>query len=136
MKRSSAKAATGSVSQSYRTVAIACLIGILITAAVLLLSAVVISSVDFPQSGIAPVAIVAAVLGCFVAGLFCGHATKSAGLLYGLACGSAIYLLTLLCEFSFLGGQIGVLALYKYVICATSAMIGGVLGVNHRRKVR
>ena len=123
------------VLDNYRVVALACGAGVALVAAVLFAAALVISSVDFPQSGIAPVAILASVIGCFGAGFLCARMTQSAGLLYGLLCGSIIFLLCLVCEVAFLGGGLGVLALYKYAICAISGMIGGVLGVNKRRKL-
>lgn len=136
MKRSSSPKPARTIPENYKVVAIACLLGIVITAVVLLLMAVVISSVDFPQSGIAPAAMFAAMLGCFGSGFICCHSTKSGGLLYGFICGSVIFLLSLLCELSILGGELGMLALYKYIICITSSMIGGVMGVNTRKKIR
>lgn len=123
------------IPESYRAVGIACATGILIIATVLFLAALVISSVDFPQSAIAPVAIGASVAGTFGAGFLCARLTKSAGLVYGLVCGAILFFLCLLCEVSFLGGELGTLAVYKFVICITAGMIGGVLGVNRRRKV-
>lgn len=136
MKRATAKTTPRTIPENYRVVGVSCLAGLLIIAAVLLLAAVVISSVDFPQSAIAPVAIGASVAGCFGAGFLCGGMTKSGGLLYGLVCGTVLFLLCLLCELSFFEGSLGMLALYKFVICVASAMIGSVLGVNKRKKVR
>lgn len=136
MKKIAAAQNPRSILENYRVIAIACLVGILITATVLLLAAMVISSIDFPQSGIAPVAIAASVAGCFGAGFICCRMTKGGGLMYGLICGLVIFLLCLLCEVSFLGGELGMLAVYKLIVCVTSAMIGGVLGVNKRRKIR
>lgn len=136
MKKTPAGASVKNMTENYKVVAFSCLMGIIITAAMLFIAALIISSVDFPQSGIAPLAIGASVAGCFAAGFLCGRITKGGGLLYGLVCGLVIFFLCLLCEVSFMGGEMGILALYKLVVCVTSAMIGGVLGVNKRRKVR
>lgn len=123
------------VLENYRVVALSCAAGLVLVAAVLFAAALIISSMDFPQSGIAPLAIGAAAIGCFGAGFLCARMTQSAGLLYGLLCGSILFLLCLVCEITFLGGDLGVLALYKYAVCAIAGMIGGVLGVNKRRKL-
>lgn len=136
MKKIPTAANAKNVAENYKIIAFSCMLGVLTTAAVLFLSAFVISSVDFPQSGIAPLAIGASVAGCFAAGFICGKVVKGGGLLYGLLCGSVIFLLGLLCELSFMGGEMGILSLYKLVVAVTSAMIGGVLGVNTRRKAR
>lgn len=136
MKRKPSSGGAKHMEQSYKTVGFSCLVGVLITTALLFLAALVISSIDFPQSAIAPVAIAAAVAGCFGAGFICARKTKSNGMLYGFVCGMVIFFLCLLCEVSFMGGEIGMLALYKLIICVTSAMIGGILGVNKRRKAR
>lgn len=124
----------GKFGDSYRAVAISCLVGIAIIAVILFLSAIVISSVDFPQRGIDPLAIAAMVVGSLASGFLCGRLTKSGGILYGLLCGTIIFFVCLACELAFIGGELGVLAVYKFAICAISAMIGGILGVNKRRK--
>lgn len=136
MKKIPTAANAKNVLENYKVIAFSCLMGIITTAIILFLSAIIISSVDFPQSGIAPLAIAASVTGCFVSGFICGKIIKGGGLLYGLLCGILIFFLCLLCEVSFMGGDMGVLALYKLVVAVTSAMIGGVLGVNSRRKAR
>lgn len=136
MKKSSAAQGARSVLDNYRVVAIACVAGLVIMSLTLLLAAFVISSVDVPQSAISPIAIAAAVLGSFGAGFICTRMTKGGGLLYGLICGLVIFVLATICEVSFLNGSLGILALYKLIISVTAAMIGGVMGVNRRRKIR
>lgn len=121
---------------NYKIVLMSCFIGTLISSLLLILSAFVISKIDFPQKGIALLAVVVSVIGSFFSGYICCKMTKSGGLLYGIICGSFIFLLSLLCEVSILNGEIGILGLYKFIIHLTAAMIGGVMGVNHRRKVR
>ncbi|MEG1942297.1 MAG: TIGR04086 family membrane protein [Angelakisella sp.] len=136
MKKVPTGAGGKSILENYKVIVFACLIGIITTATILILSAIVISRVDFPQSGIAPLAIGASVTGAFVAGFVCGKITKNSGLLYGFICGLLIFFASLLCEVSFMGGEMGILALYKMIVAVTASMIGSVLGVNNRKKAR
>ena len=78
--------------------------------------------------------ILAVAAGTILSGYCCARILRERGLLWGLCCGTLIFLLTLFCELMLLGQPIGILALYKYIIYAASGMIGGVLGVNKKRK--
>ena len=91
---------------------------------------------DLPHSAVVPMSILAVAAGTILSGYCCARILREKGLLWGLCCGTVIFLLAFFCELTLLGPVIGPLALYKFIIYAASGMIGGVLGVNKKRKVR
>ncbi len=135
-RRAQPQAGSGSILKQYKVVGISCVVGIVVIFCVLLLCAAVMSAVDVPHSAVVPMSVLAVVTGCLVSGFLCAQIHKSTGLVFGLLCGTVIFLLAFAAELLVVGNEVGVLALYKYVIYAASGMIGGVLGVNKRRKVR
>ncbi len=136
MRKPSPADAKKNVLTQYKAVAFSCIAGIVTAFAILTLCAGVMSAVDVPHGAVVPMSILAMVAGCLLAGFLCARIVGSGGLLCGLICASMIFLMAVAAELFVAGGQVGILALYKYVACASSAMIGGVLGVNRRRKVR
>ena len=136
MKKMSVSSETKCLAEYSKKIGVGVIVGVLVTAMVLFCGAFVMSKVDFPQSGIPIVGIIALVFGGFVAGFVVARLTRSKGLLYGLLCGFIIFFICVFCELIFMGGELGALAMYKAGICTISGMIGGVLGVNKRKKSR
>ena len=136
MKKMSVSTESKCLAEYSKKICVGSMIGILATALVLLCGAFMMSKVDFPQSGVPVISIFALVIGGFVAGFVVARLTRCNGLLYGLACGLLIFFVCVFCELSFMEGELGMLAVYKCAICVISGMIGGVLGVNKRKKSR
>ena len=136
MKKMSVSSESKCLAECSKKICVGSMIGILTIAMVLFCGAFIMSKVDFPQSGIPVITIVALVIGAFVAGFVVARLTRCKGLLYGLACGTLIFFVCVFCELSFMEGELGVLGLYKAAISIIAAMIGGVLGVNKRKKAR
>lgn len=135
-KKGSGDSGAKAAGQEPKTIALSCLLGVGVAFAILAAMSLVMTLVDLPHGAMMPVTILAVVSGCFAAGFSCGKMLRRKGLLYGLICGSLLFLLALVCEVALIGEEFSVLLLYKYVMYIASAMIGGVLGVNQRRKVR
>ena len=98
--------------------------------------AALMSVQDLPHSAVVPLSTLSVTVGAFAAGYCCARLIQEHGLLWGLCCGTLLFLIALLCEQLLLGEPVGVLGAYKFVIYAAASMMGGVLGVNRRRKVR
>lgn len=120
----------------YKVIGLSCLFGIIVIFAILLLCAWVMSIIDIPHSAVVPLSIMSIVTGCLLAGFMSARMIKSGGMLCGLLCGTVIFLFVLGAELLVIGGEVGLLALYKYIAYIASAMIGGILGVNQRRRIR
>ena len=136
MKKPPAGADAKNVLKQWKIVGFSCLVGIGAAFLLLCAFALILSVKDLPHGAITPMAIAAVVVGCFVAGYCAGRTIRAGGLVYGLLCGTVIFLFAFFCELMLIGGGFSILLLYKYIIYISSGMIGGVLGVNKRRKVR
>lgn len=117
-----------------RPVAVSVVFGAIVCVAILLLMAVVVSSRSIPQSMIDPMAIFAMSVGAFVSGLCCARIIHKNGLMCGLGCGAIFSLVILVCGFAVPDNGLGLGALIKIMFMLFSAMLGGVLGVNARKR--
>ena len=108
--------------------------GIAVTLLFLLLFAFVITkSRHIQYTLIAPMAIAAACIGAFVGGYITARINKSFGMLVGTICG-ALILMILLAVGAASGELPGMLSLLRGALMLISGAIGGILGVNRRRK--
>ena len=107
-------------------------IGVLAVTLLLLTMAFVIRSVDVPRGVITPLAVIAAGVGAFAAGLTAALAARRNGLLLGAVCGLLLFLIILLAGSLRSGGVDGSFAAVKAAVLTVAGAIGGVLGVNRR----
>jgi putative membrane protein (TIGR04086 family) len=98
-----------------------------------MLMALIVQSVDVPRAAILPLAITAAAIGAFLAGLTAAAIAKQNGLLLGAVCGLVLFLLILLAGVARYAGVNGGNAVLKLAILLLCGSIGGVLGVNLRK---
>lgn len=136
MKRPSAGPDTKNVTKFSRALAVSVAAGVVATFVILSLFAALMTVRDLPHSAVVPMSILGVAAGTILAGYCCARILRERGLLWGLGCGTVIFLLAFFCELMLLGQPVGILALYKFIIYAASGMIGGVLGVNKKRRVR
>ncbi len=122
------------VSKWVRPVIIGTIIGALVCLVILFLFAALMAAQDIPKMAVTPMAVVAAALGAFVAGFSSARVAGVRGLLYGVLCGIVLYVLILLAGFGLLQDVRGWFALIKLLICMICAGIGGVIGVNFRKR--
>lgn len=108
-------------------------VGIIGCIGLLMLMALIVQSVDVPRAAILPLAITAAAIGAFLAGLTAAAIAKQNGLLLGAVCGLVLFLLILLAGVARYAGVNGGNAVLKLAILLLCGSIGGVLGVNLRK---
>ncbi len=89
---------------------------------------------NIPQTIVPIMAIVSVCAGSFVAGFCASKISKQRGLLTGLICGAVISLIILLAGLAVLKDSIGGLALTKFAASIAASAIGGVVGVNTKRR--
>ncbi len=109
-------------------------VGLLVCFGLLMLMAMLVQAVDVPRTAILPLAIAAAAVGAFVAGLVAAAMARRHGLLMGVVCGLVLFLLILLAGVSRYAGVGGTTALLKLAVLVLAGGVGGVLGVNLRKK--
>ena len=136
MRKPASAPDTKNVVKFSRSLAVSVVVGVVLTFIILCAFAALMSVRDLPHSAVVPMSILAVSAGTILSGYCCARILREKGLLWGLGCGTVIFLMAFFCELMLLGQPIGILALYKYIIYAASGMIGGVLGVNKKRKVR
>ncbi len=99
----------------------------------LMLAALLVQSVDVPRAVILPLAIAAAAIGAFLAGLTAAAVSGQRGLLFGAICGLLLWLLILLAGVARYAEVSGGNTLIKLAVLVLAGSVGGVLGVNMRK---
>lgn len=117
-----------------RPVLVGVAVGLIACVGALMLMALVVQSVDVPRAAILPLAIAAAAIGAFLAGLTAAAVARQKGLLLGAVCGLTLWLLILLAGVARYTGVSGGNAVLKLAVLLLCGGIGGVLGVNLRKR--
>ncbi len=108
-------------------------VGVVCCTLLLLAAACLLKSVDVPPGATAPIAVAAAAVSAFAGGWTTARTAHSRGLLMGGACGLLLFLIILLCGLCRGGVDSGYAAI-KLAVLTLSGAIGGVLGVNQKRR--
>ncbi len=109
-------------------------VGLLVSFGLLVLAAAVVTAVDIPRSAVFPLAVAAVTAGAFVGGLITAALARRYGLLNGALCGLLLFLLIMLAGIARYAGVDGSRAAVKLAALVVAGSIGGVLGVNRRKK--
>lgn len=124
------------VTSPYQSLLISAAIGLLVDLILLILFSVLLSARDISTNMTMPITTLILILGGMIAGYRCGRSQRKNGLLNGLLIGLAQFIVLLLISFTIPGHEIGILAVYKFMILVVSACIGSILGVNKRSKMK
>lgn len=122
------------VQRLIRPVAVSVLIGAVCCAVILTLMALLLSTRNVPQFAIDPMAIFAIAAGGFASGVCCAKIMRENGLAYGALCGVVLTVVLLLVSLGLKDNGFGIPALLKIAFVMLSSMLGGVLGVNTKRR--
>ena len=112
-------------------------IGVLVNFLLLALMAGTMSIRDIPQSFISLLSILSFVVAGFAAGYFGAIFSKERGLLVGLFCGACLFVLLLIAGLA--AGKMdgfGVQGFTKLAAILFASALGGILGVNKRKKFK
>lgn len=108
-------------------------VGVVSCTLLLLAAAYLLKSVDMPLGVATPIAITAASVSALLGGWATARCSGSRGLLMGSACGALLFLIVLLwglCRGGVDGGQTAI----KLAALTAAGAIGGVLGVNRKKR--
>lgn len=100
----------------------------------LLLFSAVMALRDVPLSFADPMMVVASAAGTFAGGYFCARILREKGMFLGMICGGALFLLLFLCSLPIAGAHFTFLLPVKLLSMLLAGAVGGILGVNHKRK--
>jgi len=122
--------------KTVRSIAIGVSGGVATTIILLIILSAVLSFNSVPQSFINPMSIAAITIGSFISGYICAKLKKEKGMFYGLICGCVIFIIILIASLTISYSGIGALIWIKLAMIILSSMLGGVLGVNSRKKFK
>ena len=122
------------VKRFLRPVIIGAVVGALCCTLLLAVMAAIVASQDIPKAAITPMAIVAAAAGAFFGGFAAARIAKGKGLLIGGTCGLLLFILVALAGFAFLKEIRGAYILVKLAVMLVLSALGGVIGVNLRKR--
>ena len=108
--------------------------GGVVGALLLLVMALCMTTWDLPQATVTPMATAAVAIGAFASGLTAARLAQKQGLLLGALCGALLYALVWLTGLTRIGEMQAASVLIKWAILIASGAIGGIVGVNLRRK--
>ena len=117
-----------------RPLGIGAAVGVLTCLVALLVMAALLLTQDTPQTFVSPLALVALVAGCFVGGIVAARCAGQNGWLMGLLCGGVLFLLLLLASGFAPFRYTGTHPLLKFAVMLFSAAVGGIVGINLKRK--
>ena len=114
---------------------LAVLAGLAVVLLLLLLFSLLISNIDASEELVAAMGCVSLCSGSFTAGFVAAKRRRCKGLLIGLACGIAMYLVTFLIGLLLLQSFVAAGTFSKLIFMVLCSCIGGVVGVNTKCRV-
>ena len=108
-------------------------VGVVVGTLLLLGAALLLQGADLPTGAIPPLAVGAAGIGAFAAGVTAALLTGQRGLITGALCGTLLYLLLLLVGLARSGSIEGGYALIKWAVLTVCGAVGGLVGVNRKQ---
>ena len=122
------------VKRFLRPIILGAVVGALCCTLLLAVMAAIVASQDIPKAAITPMAMVAAAAGSFIGGIASARIAKEKGLLVGAACGLLLFILVVLSGLAFLKEIRGAYILVKLAVMLVCSALGGVIGVNLRKR--
>lgn len=122
------------VARIVRPVAVGGGVGVLSCVVLLLIAATVMASCGLPQATVTPIAVVILAISTFLGGFTASRITRERGLLYGLGCGALLFLITAVSGLGVEGAVRGTMLFLKLAVSLGCGAIGGVIGVNVKRR--
>ncbi|HIZ55550.1 MAG TPA: TIGR04086 family membrane protein [Firmicutes bacterium] len=110
------------------------IVGIVITAVFLMLSALVMTSRDIPVSATSVMALGSGLAGALCGGYVSARLTGEKGLFFGALCGGILCVILLISSTVLMKGLPGTRFAVNAVALVVAGAIGGILGVNQKKR--
>lgn len=117
-----------------RPIVIGACVGAISCLLVLLVMAAVMAAQNIPKAAVTPMAIVSAAFGSFIGGIVSAKISGEKGLLYGAGAGLLLYVVVIIAGFAVLQDVRGTTILVKLAVMVASGAVGGIIGVNLKRR--
>lgn len=109
-------------------------LGAVVITLLLMILSLLMSLQDIPQSFITPMVLFSLGVGAFAGGLFAARLTKEKGLLLGAGCGLLLFAAIWVCGLGLNPSVFGALTSIKLLIAVVLASLGGVVGINGKKR--
>ena len=109
-------------------------IGVIVCAVILVAAAAIMTTGVFPATAETPVALATALIGAFIGGFVAARLSRERGLLYGAGVGLLLFLLITCVGIAVLEELRGNMMLLKALLTIGGGALGGVLGVNIKKR--
>lgn len=109
-------------------------VGIVVLLVLLIIFSLIISMKDFPSGMILPLSLFCLSAGAFAAGFVSAKLAGEHGLFYGFCCGLVMCILILICTMITGQSYLSTTGIYKFLCAVIFSSVGGIFGVNQRRK--
>lgn len=130
------KAETSGIVNLLKPLAFGTVAGVVVTAAILMLFSLLLSSNSLPQGILTPMAIAALCMGSFAGGGVSAKLTGERGLLMGAGTGLLLFLVLLIAGSAVQLVGLDALLFLRLTLMVISASLGGVIGVNLKKRRR
>lgn len=135
MKERSSDKRSGGLPLPLRAVIIGCVSGLFSCAALTALLSLLLVKVDVADSGVAGLAVAAAALAAFIGGFFAARSVGRNGLLNGFFSAAALFaVITVIGLLS--GAALSPRVAVKLLAMSVGGILGGIIGVNVRKKLK
>lgn len=111
-------------------------IGIAVTLAAAVITAIILTVADFSETVTLVLALVSLAAGVYCAGYFAAKSGKSRGIVYGLSSGLLTFLVFVLISSALGNDSFGGLFFVKLAVVAAVSSLGGIVGVNSASKCK
>lgn len=111
-------------------------LGVLLCFVLMLLFSIVMSFNNVPQSLYFPMTILASCVGGFAAGYSAARCFMERGLLWGLLCGGILFVLLVISDAVVSHEGLGLISFVKLAMILIVSAIGGLIGVNRKKKIK
>lgn len=107
---------------------------VIVTAVVILISALFFVIRDMPKTAAMPIALVASGLSSFVGAVAGAKTMREQGIIIGSLIGFTMFAITLMVSLFASEGPLTAFTLLKFIVMTLSGALGGILGVNSAAK--
>jgi len=108
--------------------------GIAVSLLLMTICAIVMAAKGMPDIGVIIFSIVATVFGGFISGFIASRLAGEKGLLLGLCCGLVILVIMMISSGLVVKQNFGIMAVVKGILVLLISVLGGILGVNYKRR--
>lgn len=109
-------------------------VGIAVIALMLLLFSLLMTKIDVPEGVVSLMSAVALCVGAYAGGYYASRSRRENGLFLGILCGTLIYFTVFIMGIIFSKVNLSAAVFTKLIIVAICGAIGGVIGVNSKKK--